>query len=222
MREGLLVAVDGPDGSGKSTLTKMIAEKKEAIIIKPTYFSSSSGARQIGEEFEKNKDYLRASSREHNNYFLRAMRRNYQETIFPLLKENNFIILDSSEIRALSFIMDRGEKGAIEETRGWISTNLINCGIIPDLRVNFIGDPEDLMKNLFSKEVLDSGDPRDKEEMKKRLSCYRRAIKEVQAIQEEVPRIEIEVKHAGEEKEKYLEKLSERILGEINSKLLLV
>jgi len=86
-----LVSVDGPDGTGKSTFSEVLAVElgkkfgeNRVKIVRPTYFSTSAKAQRIGNKLEKVKDKLKEYSQPHNAFFLAAMRTNYEDVVLPI------------------------------------------------------------------------------------------------------------------------------------------
>ncbi len=182
--KGFSISIDGPDGAGKSTLSKLLAKElkknfpeKNVILIKPSYFSESNGGKKIEKEFIDISHKLVKHSREHNSYFLRAMRINYEELVVPAVTRGEIVILDSSEIRALAFIMDKGDDEAIQETTELITNNTLTSNFKSDYRFFIYGEIDDLLKNLYGKKNLDSGDPINYQESVRRIECYQKAIK---------------------------------------------
>jgi thymidylate kinase len=181
---GFSISIDGPDGAGKSTLSKLLTKElrklfpqKNVILIKPSYFSESDGGKKIEREFNNTGYKLVKYSKEHNSYFLRAMMANYEELVIPAAEKGEIIILDSSEIRALAFIMDNGDNKAIQATIELITNNTLTIGFKPDHRFFVYGEIDDLLKNLYGKKSLDPGDPTNYQESARRIECYEKAIK---------------------------------------------
>ncbi|MCX6795153.1 MAG: hypothetical protein NT165_00225 [Candidatus Falkowbacteria bacterium] len=226
--KSLLIGIDGPDGSGKTNITRIItsylrddwAKGREVVSFKPTYFETTAEALLVKEVLEATSG-LEAYSREHNEFYLEAMRLNYLNAVIPSLENGKIVILDSSEIRALAFNLAKGNQGAINHTKESIKDGTLNSGIIPDVRIFIDGSPETLLKNLKTKKSLDHGDPINLEEVSKRRLAYFEAIAYVNSFGgiKRTIYCNLEVNH-HEDPENYLHKLvSQKIKPVIQSML---
>lgn len=184
-----LISIDGPDGAGKSSFAQVLVSKLKLYLdsdkiklIKPSYFDTSFRAQYIGRKLTLLKSKLVAHSKLHNNFFLAAMTVNYRDIILPTIRSKNIAVLDSSEIRALAFITDKGTLGAFKDTVMKIKRGALTCGIQPKIRIILDGSPEDLYQNLKTKNSLDNGDPYTIKEIERRIKSYRRAIDVVQKL----------------------------------------
>ena len=180
---GILISVDGPDGCGKTSISKLLEKKLNrdnhyttALLVKPTYFETTPEAMKIEVELKSAGELIRQYQREHNFYYLRAMRENYINRVLPYLLSNKIVILDSSEIRSLAFNIAMGCQEAVLDTEKRILSGYLTSGVIPDLRIVLTGEDEDLWKNLNSKPCLDTGDPKNIEMVRERKSAYKKAI----------------------------------------------
>ena len=185
---GILISVDGPDGSGKSSITSLLSTRLNALwpdrgglIIKPSYFESSPAANQIGQELVASQGLV-PGTLAHNKYYLRAMRANYLTVVLPALMAGQVVVLDSSEIRALAFVIDRDDPEVIMQTQSWLLSERLTAGIYPQLRLMLWADAVDLQQNLRTKNALDSGDPQTLAEIKKRIDSYAAAKTYIEAI----------------------------------------
>lgn len=128
-----LIAIDGPDGAGKSTLSALLASRlKEEYemsveIIQPTQFHASLSARKLKAKLEASSENF--DTKQHNAFYLDAMRANYEESVLPALRNGALVILDSSELRALAFMKDKGTPEAYADTLSRIGSGEITCGI---------------------------------------------------------------------------------------------
>jgi len=185
----LLISVDGPDGSGKSTTTKILLDflqkkfgiNQDVVVFKPTYFETSPEALLVKDRLESSLG-IRAYSKEHNDFYLEAMRLNYLNVIIPSLEQKKIVILDSSEIRALAFNIAKGEIEAISDTKDKIKSGFLTAGIYPDIRIILDGSVSALSKNLQTKNFLDKGDPVNLKEIVQRRKSYSEAIKFVNSL----------------------------------------
>lgn len=218
-----LISIDGPDGIGKSILAEALTDELQRIfgrdrakLVRPTYFSTSVKAQRIGNWLEKIKNEMEKYSQLHNSLFLKAMEINYEDVVLPATQAERLVILDSSEIRALAFILDKGDKGAIKDTIMRIKTGVLTSGIQPKMRIILRSKKSDLWKNLLSKNNLDEGDPQSIQEIEKRIVVYQKAIELIRQLEvnDEVKWVTINVKHVVRLSE-YLSGLVSQIIPQL-------
>jgi len=185
-----LVTIDGPDGAGKSTFSEFLTAElqrrngaERVKLVRPTRFDCSSESQLIGGELETKASRLALNSRRHNAFFLRTVEINYRNVVVPAIRQNQLVIVDSSELRALAFILERGTSAAKTDTINKLRRGVLTCGIKPSKRIIMQAVPEDLLRNLHTKSVLDIGDPRDANEIRKRIRVYNLAMGLVRSIE---------------------------------------
>lgn len=179
-----LITVDGPDGSGKTTLTEMLASNlksrlgsEQVLLVRPTRFDASPEAAAVHKKLQETTPYPPDNSLTHNAFYLEAMGMTYQHMVLPSLEAGCIVILDSSDIRALAFMLDRGSDEAIDHTKEQILSGVVNCRIQPFYRLIMQpSSPDDLVSNLGKKDGLDKGDPREFVEVIRRIEKYQLAI----------------------------------------------
>jgi len=224
----LLISIDGPDGAGKSSFAKVLTAKltdicgeKKVVLVKPSYFNVSVRARRIGEKINRLGHKFEKYSRLHNAFFLAAMMANYEDVILPVIYSNRMVVLDSSEIRALAFMIDKGLPDAIKDTLFKIQNGLLTQKIQPKLRIVLMGGINDLYRNLNTKKILDDGDPYNKAMIRKRIDAYQKAIKTIKqlAINDEVNWQTITVHHTFQPLHSYFSDIINQ--NEIISKILI-
>lgn len=214
-----LVSIDGPDGSGKSSLSVILKDFIESrnnyysdvSIIKPTYFEMTKEAALIGSKLKKSN--FEIDSLEHNSIFLEAMRVNYQHLVIPSLKKGKMVILDSSEIRALAFVLDRKNDEAILDTKDKIISDFLTLGITPNIRIFLDGSEYDLFCNLQTKQFLDSGDPKNIFEISERRKAYFYAINFISNLEKRknVVYYNFDVKHRIDFKDCFVNNICSKI-----------
>jgi len=199
-----LIAVDGPDGAGKSIFTKILTAElqniydfKKVRLVKPSYFNTCSQAQQVGVELSEIQGKIDKDSEHHNSFFLKAMKVNYENVVLPALKKGQIVILDSSEIRALAFVFCNSESVAVKDTINRIKNGYLTCSALPKIRILLFGKVYDLQKNLFTKVNLDEGDPQNIAEIQQRIYFYQKAIKIIreQSYNSKINWVEINVQH---------------------------
>lgn len=188
-----LISVDAPDGAGKSTFVKVLKQELErlygvdrVVLLAASDFFASEGARYYGDKFA-HRGAVVPFSRKHNLFFLGAVNKNYREVIIQALAQNKIVVLDSSEIRALAFMMDMGSADAIDSTAAWLKSGRLTGSLLPGNRIILSIRPEDSAKNLARRPKLDHGDPTSLAEIEKRLACYQMAISEIQNLKTTQP-----------------------------------
>ncbi len=216
-----LVSIDAPDGSGKSSLANIVGKKIGAQVIKPSYFGLCESSKIIEDEFRKWLTAGGGSHSDHNRFFLKTMAANYRDFVFPMLAKGEIVILDSSEIRALAFVIDQGDEELILATMESITTEFLTGGIKPRLRVFIGAEPNSLLNNLLTKESLDKGDPNSLESIHKRIKAYDRAKEFVGDLDgKDVIRESITIHHvSAEERSLYLDGKADEIVSILRSRL---
>lgn len=200
MKKKLLIAIDGPDGCGKSSLANLLAQALHittpCVLVKPTYFSTTEKSAVVGRGL-KRCSHLPNKGWEHNAFFLRAMSLNYRHLVRPLIDSHSIVVLDSSEIRALAFVQDGCSDEAVRKTEAAFLSGRMNHGCVPDIRFLLDGSNEDLIKNLGTKASLDEGDPRGHKAIDSRRNAYAYAQQIVLSNQPEVVVHRITIKHSS-------------------------
>jgi len=175
-----LITVDAPDGSGKGEMVNALCfaladiyGKESVVKLSPGRFDVSVESLKFQSLLINNK--LSSTSKEHNACFLGALGANYEHVIKPLVNEGKLVIADSSELRALAYILDTGSAEAIEDTYKWIDRRQATAGIIARNRILIRTSPKDCLNNIFSRGKLDYGDPQDLIAMKRRHQMYKSA-----------------------------------------------
>lgn len=181
-----VVGVDGPDGVGKSSFCSILLrealQRVEACIIRVTAFDTTTKASEIGSIFENAREHLPENSLYHNRFFLRATRFNYRYAVKQLSDRGAVVILDSSELRCLAYIYDKGQSDAYRETLAWFVSGRLTAQLTPSVRVILGASPEDLLDNICGRGDLDHGDPTNLPEVVRRIEAYRNAVKLAKAL----------------------------------------
>jgi thymidylate kinase len=188
-----LITVDAPDGSGKGVFAEIICEqlalrygKDNVLLVKPTRFDDSPEARGLQERLMAKRD-LAVDSVRHNTHFMAAVMLNYKTAIVPALDGGKIVVVDSSEVRSLAFMLDRGTPSAIASTLRWIRSGRATTGIIAGNRVIVNATPEDCLANIDARGKRDYGDPMDIKEAERRLDCYGVAFAALGRLNTDIP-----------------------------------
>ncbi len=196
-----IISIDGIDGIGKSNfaekLTRILQEKygKEGVVlVRPTKFSESEEAKKYGDTLREKKD-LPLNSRKHNLYFVGALHKNYEKMIKDYINQGKIVVLDSSEIRALAYMLDKGDGDAIDSTLKWLRSGRLTGDVLPGNRIILEADNQDILNNLQKREKIDPGDPVDIQGVQNRLNNYNEAIDSVKKLKTNEPTNWIDVQN---------------------------
>jgi len=176
-----LITIDAPDGSGKTTLSKHLLDylnrysNNSAMLVRPTRFEESKEALKFKERLSQRIN-LEVDSYQHNLYFLYALQRNYESLISPALCEGKVVITDSSEIRALAYVLDKGVTDAIESTKKRYCDGRLTNHILSGNRILLSTEINDCLYNIDNRNKNDVGDPKTIQEMNHRHNSYAESI----------------------------------------------
>ncbi|MBU4370054.1 hypothetical protein KKG58_04870 [Patescibacteria group bacterium] len=183
-----IISIDGIDGVGKSSfsekLTTILQEKygkENVVLMRPTKFSESKEAKKYGDTLHDKKN-LPLNSRKHNLYFVGALHKNYEKMIKDYINQGKIVVLDSSEIRALAYMLDKGEDDAIDSTLKWLRSGRLTGNILPGNRIILEADNQDILDNLHKRKKIDIGDPVDIQGVQNRLNSYNKAMDSVKKL----------------------------------------
>lgn len=177
-----LITVDAPDGSGKGAVASLIWQQLSSIyggnnvlLVSPNRFDQSPQALEIGKKL-KNQPNLSPSSVRHNSHFMATTMVNYRTVISPALEAGKIVVIDSSEIRSLAYMLDRGSSDAVRSTLKWIRSGRATSGILAGNRIIVTVSPDDCLANINTRGKRDYGDPIDYDEALRRADCYTLSI----------------------------------------------
>ncbi|OGE20525.1 hypothetical protein A3A14_00490 [Candidatus Daviesbacteria bacterium RIFCSPLOWO2_01_FULL_43_38] len=188
-----LITVDAPDGSGKGAIASSIWQQLSSIygdsnvlLVSPNGFDQSPQSLEIGKKL-KNQPSLSPSSVRHNSHFMATTMVNYRTVIFPALEAGKIVVVDSSEIRSLAYILDRGSSAAIRSTLRWIRGGRATFGLLAGNRILVTVSPDDCLANINARGKRDYGDPVDYNEALKRADCYALSILYLKGLKQDSP-----------------------------------
>ena len=202
-----LITVDGPDGSGKGAISRKLKEQLAAIygadnvlLVCSNRFDLSPKAREIGESL-KRQPWLSPDSVRHNAHYLAASMVNYQTVISPALEAGKFVVIDSSEIRALVYILDGGTEAAVRSTLRWIKSGKATSHLLAGNRVLLHTCPDDCLENIRARGKMDYGDPTSVDEAQRRADCYCLVAQMMKGLRQDRPSNWIDVTNPRVEKD---------------------
>lgn len=188
-----LITVDAPDGSGKGVIASLIWQQlsliygdNNVILVSPNRFDQSPQALEIGEKL-KSQANLSPSSVRHNSHFMATTMVNYKMVISPALGAGKIVVVDSSEIRSLAYMLDRGSANAVKSTLRWIKSGRATAGILAGNRILVTVSPEDCLANINARGKRDYGDPVDYYEALRRAYCYTLSVLYLKGLKQDPP-----------------------------------
>lgn len=188
-----LITVDAPDGSGKGafaeSLYRQLIEKfgeGNVVLVQPTRFELTEKGLKLLEKL-KSQQGLKSNSVRHNLHFMATLMVNYQDVISKALDSGKIVVADSSEIRSLAFMFDRGTEATIQSTVRWIKSGTATNDLSAGNRVFINTSPEDCLANIFARGKVDYGDPTTPQEAQRRLDCYTLAIQVISGLKQDRP-----------------------------------
>lgn len=194
-----LITVDAPDGSGKGAIALILQQQLALIygddqvcLVSPNKFDQSPKAQEMGKKL-KSQPGLSSRSVRHNSHFMASLMLNYQTVILPALESGKIVIVDSSEIRSLAYMLDRGSPDSVESTLRWIKSGRATSNILAGNRVLIKVGPEDCLANIQARSKQDYGDPASVDEAQRRQDCYTLAIQVAKELKQDRPANWIEV-----------------------------
>ena len=175
MKKGLFITLEGPDGSGKSTVAKLLHEYIDGLGILNA-FTREPGGTAIGEDIRKillDNDNYEMTSRTEALLYAAARAQHAEEKIQPLL-DNDYIVL--SDRYVLSSLAYQGHsRGLGIETI--MEINEFAMGdTYPDLVLFFDVDPEIALSRKYINREGDRLENEGKEFHNKTYEGYEKAI----------------------------------------------
>lgn len=175
MKKGLFITLEGPDGSGKSTVAKLLHEYIDGLGILNA-FTREPGGTAIGEDIREillDNDNYEMTSRTEALLYAAARAQHAEEKIQPLL-DNDYIVL--SDRYVLSSLAYQGySRGLGIETI--MEINEFAMGdTYPDLVLFFDVDPEIALSRKYINREGDRLENEGKEFHNKTYEGYEKAI----------------------------------------------
>lgn len=181
-----LVSIDGCDGVGKSTLAVSLRRiipiytAAELVVIEPNLFRGSSKAVMLGKEFRRRQAQL--TDEDINRYFLVTCQSNYEEIVHPALERGAWIVLVSSDLRALAFTIAERSQSIITYTREVIRRGILTKGLQPKYRCILESEPDALFRRVMGRHSTDAFDPTTLQGYQRRIASIEEAILSIQSL----------------------------------------
>ena len=152
--KGLFIVIEGPDGSGKSTMAKKIGDYFQ-LKGKKIEFTREPGGTEISEKIREiilDKNNFEMDYRTEALLYAAARAQHVNEKIIPWLKEGKIVISERFVYSSLVY-QGIGRKLGIPEVKK--INDFATSGLEPDLVLFFDINPEDALKRKL---IIDGGD----------------------------------------------------------------
>lgn len=103
---GYFLALEGPDGSGKSTIAELIKKELEENFNKKCILTREPGGTKIGEDIRHillSRENVEMSDRTEALLYAASRAQHVDEKIRPIVEEGNFVISDRYVISSLAY-----------------------------------------------------------------------------------------------------------------------
>ena len=188
-----LIAIDGPDGVGKTTIAHKLVEllKNKALeehrdpntieYVKYTKFDDTRSQHvlknAVHNSYDRNLDATgEPFSDQTLKFFAARISRSYHDHIVPLLEAGKTVVLDRSEFNIIRAVKEWGSPEFSKKIEEYYKNGTMTQGITAGNRVFITGTAEDIWKNLQEREGHRShNDPDSFQEVAKRLDYEKEA-----------------------------------------------
>ena len=175
MKKGLFITLEGPDGSGKSTVAKLLHEYIDGLGILNA-FTREPGGTAIGENIREillDNDNYEMTSRTEALLYAAARAQHAEEKIQPLL-DNDYIVL--SDRYVLSSLAYQGHSRGLGIETVMEINEFAMGDTYPDLVLFFDVDPEIALSRKYINREGDRLENEGKEFHNKTYEGYKKAI----------------------------------------------
>lgn len=173
--KGLFIAIEGPDGSGKSTIAKMIKNHLDKLQLK-CELTREPGGTDIGENIREvilDNDNNKMSSRTEALLYAASRAQHVEEKIKPLLESGYIVICDRYVLSSLAYQGYARGLGIEEVSK--INEFAIN-GVYPDITLFFDVSTEITLSRKFVNRDGDRIENEGSEFHKKTYKGYKKSI----------------------------------------------
>jgi thymidylate kinase len=211
-----LLAVDGPDGSGKSDLSGRIAQRlselygaDKVVSLDITNLKGSPGQ-------EKLKHVLKeggVSQTHENRLYAAGVNRAYKELVVPALQAGMIVVLDRSEVDLIRFATESQNEVSLQDRKRYIESGIMTIGYWAGNRIFVSSTAQDIWANLAARGNMTKYDPQIFEEVEKRVNSAIQAEQYITNINANYPvnmiRIQNERQAQPEKIDEYMSQLAQ-------------
>lgn len=167
-----IISIDGVDGSGKSSISKILVQtlnerQIKAVLVKFNLGGSGEGENRIKNILENKKPNENSIS----GLIAAGINRTYKERVLPLLNKGFVVVLDRSEIDLLRFAIEKGDKELLEKRTRYIKSGYLTHNLWAGNRVFVSANSEDVWENLQDRANFSKSDPVSLDEVKSRIEA---------------------------------------------------
>lgn len=152
--------------------------------------------------------------------YVAGVNRAYEEMIIPALKEGKIVVVDRSEIDLLRYSLEKEDQETIEWREKYLKEGTPTHRFWAGNRIFIETEPKDILKNLSERKNLSKYDPKNLEEVERRISAQKEAEVRIINMQHAGGDIKVITKRNKriddpEMKETYLDKLADEIVNDL-------
>ncbi len=202
--KGLFIALEGPDGSGKSTITKLLADYMQKKNI-PHIITREPGGTEIGEEIRElilNNKNTHMSEETEALLYAASRSQHISEKIKPSLDKGKVVVCDRFVLSSLAY-QGKGRGLGIEKVK--MINDFAIGDVYPDLILFFDVDPSTTLKRKTKNANVDRLELEGENFHKNVYQGYRESLKMYpknikiidasQSIEEVLNEVIVEIEH---------------------------
>lgn len=152
--KGLFIALEGPDGSGKTTIAELIGDYLDKMNLEHI-ITREPGGTDIGEKIRDlilDRDNTHMSDETEALLYAASRSQHVDEKIVPALEEGKIVLCDRFVLSSLAY-QGRGRKIGIEKVK--MINDFAIKDIYPDLILFFYIDPSLTLKRKLENKGMD-------------------------------------------------------------------
>lgn len=169
-----LVTIDGPDGSGKSSLSSEVASllgdihgEENVLLVSPTNVHGSVNQDRLSTLLHTASTPI--SSNRMNDIYVAGINRAYGDVIVPALHQGRIVVCDRSEVDLLRFVLESHNELSIDHRLQFVSDGTMTHGVWAGNRVFVSATPKELWENIQIRGAMSPYDPHSLDDAKRRL-----------------------------------------------------
>jgi thymidylate kinase len=180
--EQRLITIDGVDGSGKSTIARLIFETlkkkygKEKVVWADITNLKGSPKQDRLKVISK---LPGMSDKRVDQLYIAGVNRAYEEIIVPALEKGKLVVVDRSELDLIRYALESENSESFEKRLKSVSDGTMTHNFWAGNRIFIESSAEDIWENLKGRGNLSKYDPQNFEEVKQRISAQKKAEEEL-------------------------------------------